>query len=1708
MSPNPGQLIAQVYADGLYELASKFWPGGEYPRLEELRYVDAGQILSTGWDIDPTDLMHTYIGGLPNCERYYFNAYLTESYETYCGHNYWSCYPHLVFLAIQDAYTRARNKCPVWPPGIALDSEGNQTMESVEFALEYLGWALHMIQDLTIPYHATNRATSSHSDWENSISALVRGGHFDHLPLVDLHSCYAGPPPHDPDSIYYYAEAVSVRDFAESIKQSSIDCSDSLGYTDNLKEVLLDLAIKATAAVIEKFFKDVGPFFDDLFEDNDSYYQVEMLSPGRHQNLTVFPDDEDWYRFHVSEDYSDIVIDVIYDFPLADEWIYPWLIVHRAIGDDVIGGIKIGNSKRIVLNGANAGYYELKVESDFPLQYELIVSVTRGSLPEDEFERWGGNDTPETASEISDLRYYDSACYDGLNIDRPGDDDHYLYTLAEGNWRVMASASFDPEHGGISLFLEDREALIGVLRPDGTKLLRVSKCISDGSALVRVSGARNYYSLCVEKTPDPACGNFPVAEVAPSSILFGTQTVGTSSRWEIVRISNQGSADLQISEVALSDTVNFELNVNLGADPCGTLTPSLSPQQSCTVGLRFKPQSVSKFHGTLNIGSNDPVSPSKSIPVSGAGAHIRISADPQWLYKCDGRQTFTISSAVSPYFVDWMICEQTTTPWGAPGPVLCSYDWDLPENFQVQYEQNTVVLDVNGCVPQWVLSLGLRVRDSRGVFGIKDIEIVIPEPDIAVSSTDIDFGDVTVGSYTTGWPTVVRTLTVLNTGTGPLQINASLIASPELDDMTLRNHCPDQIEPGGTCAIEAVFRPTIEGEARATLRIVSDDPDEPEVSVTLHGKGVRRPKINTMVFGEPLEAAVGGTNYLRVNVWNTGSGPLEIHTVELDETTDFSLSLNACQGVLPYNETNPGACYVMVAFSPTRPGALSTTLSIKSNDPTSPRLRIPLSGTGTDGFITVTDTSLDFKEAGKRLCFDIQNTSPSATLSWDLSSQMPSWLRASETSGTLNPGTKKSICLFAQRAGLGVDQTYSHSLAITSNGGDIAIAVSMTVPLPLGSFAKYYGGEAGEYFSKIRPTSDGGFIAAGLTNSFGAGPIGPSEDAWVVKMDASGYVEWSRTYGGHRYPERAYDVKKTSDGGFILIAGTRGFTSEGQYGLWILKLDPYGDIEWQKVYETPGSDDNWGDWGKEFSIEEVQGGYVVAGNVRKDWDQQELRLWVLKLDMAGEILWEKTYGGAGDSYGNSIRATSDGGYIIAGVERSPAENWPASKEDPGGPPEQAPNWDMWVVKLGVDGRLQWEKRYGTEFDDYAYDLQETSDGGFILVGTTLSTSSAWVLKLDGLGNIQWQKAYGRYDGDYYGGYGHSIKETADDGYVLAGVLTSRTSGDDVWVVKLDHSGDVQWEKTYGGNGIDVAYWIDTTPDGGYVLAGYSTSFRSEPGSRQYDAFVLKLDSIGDIGGCGIVSQVSTHASETDIEPVDTHAITEITDTGVFDTDASIASQAADEIQGTICADSDYTLTVKKAGSGEGMITSDPAGISCGEDCQEAYPLNTSVVLTASPAEGSSFAGWSGNCTDIGDGLARVTMNSDKTCTATFTTLSGPDLVGSWRRSKLVGNFLIRGSLRITNLGTERTGTGFRVSFYLSEDEIPDSSDTFLDSSFVRKVIKPGGKKTIPFIYVSKRSLGGKYLIAIVDALDQIQETDELNNVVIEGPLRPGKRGVI
>ncbi len=207
--------------------------------------------------------------------------------------------------------------------------------------------------------------------------------------------------------------------------------------------------------------------------------------------------------------------------------------------------------------------------------------------------------------------------------------------------------------------------------------------------------------------------------------------------------------------------------------------------------------------------------------------------------------------------------------------------------------------------------------------------------------------------------------------------------------------------------------------------------------------------------------------------------------------------------------------------------------------------------------------------------------------------------------------------------------------------------------------------------------------------------------------------------------------------------------------------------------------------------------------------------------------WVKSYGGDKNDQTNSIQQTLDGGYIVAG-----------STESFG-----AGNSDLWVLKLSVAGDIEWQIAYGGSDDEGASSIQQTTDGGYIIAGSIRSSgagsSDFWVLKISPQGGILWSKSYGGgADED-----ASSIQQTADRGYIIAGSTGSFGAGKgDFWVLKLSSQGDVEWQKTYGGQETDIARSVRQTLDGGYVVAGNTVSF----GAGKWDGWILELSPLGDI----------------------------------------------------------------------------------------------------------------------------------------------------------------------------------------------------------------------------------------------------------------------
>lgn len=703
-----GELSAEVYCRSLYELAVKFWPGGESPRLDELRYVDAGE---TNVLHDTTSLMNAYVGGWPLCELYFSNLHGDEA--------------------------RGKAECPKWP-------WWTSGAEGVDSAMRYLGWALHMIQDLTVYYHVVGLATRDHESWENDVSVLVKAGRFEHLPgqyryCLDAEQCrlrmYCKDPGANPNDCELWdvmadmdilAEILSFEQFVTYIVDTGSLAIEGKYPESALetKELRLDFAIRASAAVVEKFFREVAPPREDQFEENDSAAGARTLAPGsypaRYAGLTVFPGDEDFYKFYVESDGSDVVVDVLWEAPgrPAMPWLNALLSVPGPYGGFNVLGTRTSYGTRMEVKGGGAGYYSLEIWSTVPLGYDLVLSVSRGALPADAYDRVARNDTPETASKVRRLLEAPVACEERLNIDRVGDEDHYEFSLPAGTWWVEVSIAYDPGAGGVRVWLNGEEARIGVVREDGSVLREISKCLSVGPAAVKVAGAQNYYDLCVKRFEDSGCLGAPRIRVSPGSCFFGGYAVGETSPYQTVTISNEGTADLRIAGMNLSDDANFRLNVGRGS--CGSAALSLKPGESCTVAVQFTPQRAqAKIRESLTILSDDPMSPASQVFLYGSSVLLTMSGSS--MLACDSEERFVVSGGTPPYTFSFLLCSRLTTPWGAPGPEVCSFSFSFPSNMLVESGENFVSLKVVGCVPEWLTHLFVRITDSRGIYTEREI---------------------------------------------------------------------------------------------------------------------------------------------------------------------------------------------------------------------------------------------------------------------------------------------------------------------------------------------------------------------------------------------------------------------------------------------------------------------------------------------------------------------------------------------------------------------------------------------------------------------------------------------------------------------------------------------------------------------------------------------------------------------------------------------------------------------------------------------------------------------------------------------------------------------------------------------------------------------------------------------------------------------------
>jgi hypothetical protein len=349
------------------------------------------------------------------------------------------------------------------------------------------------------------------------------------------------------------------------------------------------------------------------------------------------------------------------------------------------------------------------------------------------------------------------------------------------------------------------------------------------------------------------------------------------------------------------------------------------------------------------------------------------------------------------------------------------------------------------------------------------------------------------------------------------------------------------------------------------------------------------------------------------------------------------------------------------------------------------------------------------------------------------------------------------------------------------------------------------GGSETDQLQSIKQTSDGGFILGGSSDSNISGDktencLGGT-DYWMVKTDAMGTIQWQNTIGGSGY-EYLFSIEQTTDGGYILggysssnISGDKSENSIGGNDYWIVKTDSTGNVQWQNTIGGSSSDIL-------YSINQttdegfILGGYSLS-NITGDKTENNLGgrdYWIVKTDSTGNIQWQNTIGGSSNDQLQSIKQTTDGGYILGGYSESYISG-DKTENSMGGV-------DYWIVKTDSTGTIQWQNTIGGSLKDYLLSLEQSTDGGYVCVGYSESYFSGdktenilggwdyWIVKTDGAGNIQWQNTLGGNTDDFT----YSIVQTIDGGFILGGNSDSNISGDkteislgvggDYWIVKL------------------------------------------------------------------------------------------------------------------------------------------------------------------------------------------------------------------------------------------------------------------------------------------------------------------------------------
>jgi hypothetical protein len=362
-------------------------------------------------------------------------------------------------------------------------------------------------------------------------------------------------------------------------------------------------------------------------------------------------------------------------------------------------------------------------------------------------------------------------------------------------------------------------------------------------------------------------------------------------------------------------------------------------------------------------------------------------------------------------------------------------------------------------------------------------------------------------------------------------------------------------------------------------------------------------------------------------------------------------------------------------------------------------------------------------------------------------------------------------------------------------------------------------------------------------------------------IEVTSKLDFAQTLGGSKN-DALYSVKKTEDGGYIVA----GFTQSNDFDIvsktnesfnfWVLKFTEDNTLSWSKTFGGSGNDR-----GNDI-IQTTDGGFAIFGftestdeDVTQNAGSQDF--WLLKISSNGTLLWEKTFGFSGADYGTSLIQTNDNGYLLTGVLDVTASGGQGNAKSTA---VNHSGGDYWAIKTDLSGNLEWSKFFGGSFTEIPLGIVETIDHNFIIAGSSDSadfnvsnnkgTYDFWIIKISSIGDLIWEKSFGGSGIDE----ARAITNTNDGNFMVVGDtrsvdidVSTNNGAADVWIVKFSTEGNLIWEKTIGGTSFDAARAISKTQDNGFLIAGSSRSLDTNfENNGQNDALILKIDKDGNL----------------------------------------------------------------------------------------------------------------------------------------------------------------------------------------------------------------------------------------------------------------------